>query len=103
MNEHKEFWILDQDGEPLFDASNENFSAVVSPVGTDFYKVTLFTATGYSFNAGIYYTVEQATAEIKSMFSDLRDSRLTIFKFQDVQDVITPLQVLDSIELLHEQ
>lgn len=93
-----EFWIFSQDGEPLFDTSKEKFSAVVSPVGTDFYKVTLFTATGYSFNAGIYYTVKQADTEIKRLYRELHHLSDNAFKFQDVQDYITPLQVLDSLE-----
>ena len=98
----KEFIIFSQDSQALLDAEKEQFTPKIFKVGDEFYKVTLFTRDDY-FNCGIYDSFYQAKLEIERLYRELNHSKNNAFKFQDVQDDITPLQVLDSIELLHEQ
>ena len=90
----KEFIIFSQDSQALLDAEKEQFTPKIFKVGDEFYKVTLFTRDDY-FNCGIYDSFYQAKRRA------LQNSNVSAFGF--AENDITPLQVLDSIELLHEQ
>ena len=96
----KEFIIFSQDSQALLDAEKEQFTPKIFKVGDEFYKVTLFTRDDY-FNCGIYDSFYQAKSEIKRLRRALQNPNVSAFGF--AENDITPLQVLDSIELLHEQ
>ena len=110
MTKKTEFFILDGDGEELFDAMSEHFKTkVVSICGNQIHKVEIETGEGETsdyFNGGVYCEKADAQREVKRLYRTIQQFRqgkcgkVNAFAFKP-SDVST-LELLNLYEIYGE-